>query len=442
MLPVAAEVAPAASRVVLFVADGLRADRFFELVHGKDEGKDIEGSARTRAPFLRSVMRGAGAWGISHTRVPTESRPGHVALLSGLYEDLNPALVGLYADPFDSVFNGSSHAWTFGSPDIMGIFNAAGMLRRGGRQSAAEAATAAAVGDATSGGSRHFREQEENDKNEDIEDVMSAETYDASEQDFGKAAGGALSTDKSYLDAWVFDRVRALFRRAGGGGTGGNATLAAQLRRKKSVFFLHLLGLDTNGHAHRPDSPEYLSNIKLVDAGVAAMVAEFEAFYGHDGRTAFVFTADHGMGSRGSHGDGHPENTRTPLVVWGAGVQSGGARQQQPRAHQPRAEDWADVVDHDRSPAVAASSAARVRRMLRDEALRAVGSGAEGADAALDEVLEQQRLQQGDGGPREDGTRVRQRRLHEDEATAALAAEQVSHRNTGFVPFAAPLSFH
>lgn len=65
---------------------------------------------------------------------------------------------------------------------------------------------------------------------------------------------------------------------------------------------------------------EYLTNIATVDYGIQEVEALLEEFYHHDNRTAYIMTADHGMTDWGSHGAGHPSETLTPLVAWGAGI--------------------------------------------------------------------------------------------------------------------------
>jgi phosphatidylinositol glycan class N len=116
------------------------------------------------------------------------------------------------------------------------------------------------------------------------------------------------------LDEWVFNKSCTLFESAA-----TNATLAAIMRTDGAIFFHHLLTLDSSGHVNKPYSPAYLANVARVDAGVRRVHDLAEAFFG-EGNTAYVFTADHGMSNRGSHGDGQPVLTQTPIIAWGAGV--------------------------------------------------------------------------------------------------------------------------
>ena len=137
-------------------------------------------------------------------------------------------------------------------------------------------------------------------------DKVDWQVYNEEAEDFTK--------DAVELDTWVLHRMRDVFSRAQ-----RDPKADARLRQPKTLFFLHLLGLDTTGHTYRPMSAEYVGNTIVVDEIVRQVSHLFEDFYG-DNKTAFLVTADHGMSRKGNHGDGDPDNSRTPLVAWGAGV--------------------------------------------------------------------------------------------------------------------------
>ncbi|RKP21014.1 alkaline phosphatase-like protein, partial [Rozella allomycis CSF55] len=264
MTPHRVEADAPAKRLVLIVGksfydlisgDGLRADKLFE--------------SNFRAPYLHSLIANNATYGISHTRVPTESRPGHVAIIAGFYEDVSSVTKGWKMNPveFDSVFNQSRHTWSFGSPDILPMF------KHGARDTSK------------------------------IETFM----YDSHFEDFSK--------DAIELDKFSFDMFDELLKNAT-----NDHILHERLHSDQIVFFLHLLGLDTNGHTYGPHSESYYKNIKYVDKKIKELESKLNEFYNHDRKTAYIFTADHGMSDLGSHGDGDPDNTRTPIIAWGAGI--------------------------------------------------------------------------------------------------------------------------
>ncbi|GLV46026.1 Phosphatidylinositol glycan anchor biosynthesis class N [Carabus blaptoides fortunei] len=262
MTPFKSNIKPPAKRLVFIVSDGLRA----ETLYGSNYTKLSE--MENIAPYLSSIVHNIGCWGTSHTRVPTESRPGHVALIAGIYEDPSAVAKGWKENPvdFDTVFNESRYTWSWGSPDILPMF--------------------------TKVSGKH----------------VFAQSYSAEEEDFSGKQSTAL------LDKWVFDHFKQfLFS------TGKEKQLSEQIRSDKVIFFLHLLGMDTAGHTHKPYSEEHIHNLLVVDEGVKEINDLVNNFYKDNG-TVFIFTSDHGMTDWGSHGAGSKFETETPFIAWGAGI--------------------------------------------------------------------------------------------------------------------------
>ena len=71
--------------------------------------------------------------------------------------------------------------------------------------------------------------------------------YDESFEDFSKE-------NSDYLDTWVLERVEQFFLEE-----------KEDKNSEKEIYFFHLLGSDTNGHAHKPSSFQYKNNVNVVD---------------------------------------------------------------------------------------------------------------------------------------------------------------------------------
>lgn len=161
-------------------------------------------------------MKEHGSWGVAHTTVPTESRPGHVALLAGIYEDPSAIAKGWKENPvdFDSVINQSRNAYGWGSPDIMKIFNKGDEMIY----------CLCVIFIPFVGGQPHVH----------------LKSYTSQMEDFAKR-----SID---LDEWVLKEVVNKLREERDNSQCNEFCLDGNL------YFLHLLGMDSVGHASKPNS--------------------------------------------------------------------------------------------------------------------------------------------------------------------------------------------
>eukprot|EP00762_Andalucia_godoyi_P004596 ANDGO_05140.mRNA.1 GPI ethanolamine phosphate transferase 1 len=229
-----------------------------------DKFFEMTPSGSPPAPFLHSLYTNRkAAFGIQHTAMPTESRPCHTSMFAGIFEDPSAVVTAWKEAPIwaDTIFHHVSYGFLFGDYDVAGIF-------------------------------------------EFLPNVYT-ETFGS---DFIKFSEWAPKYDN-----WVFDRVMNLFTNP------QSADMERKMKTPKAAFFLHLMGPDTSGHAQDPQANTYMEVIRNIDNRIKNLSETVNAYYG-DEKTVFVFTADHGMTDKSSHGAGEPETTRTPVVVWGPGV--------------------------------------------------------------------------------------------------------------------------
>eukprot|EP00835_Amoeboradix_gromovi_P001831 NODE_92_length_21718_cov_0.361950.p5 type:complete len:611 gc:universal NODE_92_length_21718_cov_0.361950:5451-7283(+) len=259
-------------RVVIAVADGLRHDTFYN--------PKFNNNTALVSPFVFSKVF-QGAYGTSLCSVPTESRPGHMSLFCGITEDPSAVLKGWSKNPVevDCIFN-NTNSYLFGDLGITHTYVP------------------------------HIELYLENGHLIGYDDKHYIDGFP--QYDF--------KTDYLRMNKFVRDGVFNLFEKAK-----SNSTLLKQLH-EPSIFFFHFCGVDSAGHAFRPHSVEYVNTVKQVDKYLEEISVLFNSFYGQpdesetqnmDSDTTWIYTADHGMSDRGSHGDSDPNSVKTPFVIWG-----------------------------------------------------------------------------------------------------------------------------
>lgn len=245
---------PPAKRAVVFIADGTKADSIF----------GFNSSGMPTAPFLRNIIQTKGSFGVSYAGLPTETRSCVTVLLAGHFLEFQEIFELYFYEKTstDHILNESNWAWSFGSPEIIHIYQSS-------------------------------------KKPPNIE----IEPYDN------------LNMSNKYAESQrVFEQFYDLFERAK-----EDKDLAHRLRQQRNTISVHLVGVDTSGHTKGAQDPDYFDQITFIDQGIEKAVKIIEEFFG-DKDTVYLLSSDHGMKDTFSHFGDNIENIRIPFIAWGAGI--------------------------------------------------------------------------------------------------------------------------
>jgi phosphatidylinositol glycan class N len=259
------------NRVVLISFDGFRADTFYETIN---MGKN---------PFLENIIKNRGVYGVSHLKVPTESKPCFTAMSTGHFQDGSLALKHIFGEYVnsDSIYKQSNYAW--GTGFIIDYFT-------------------------------------KDTKNMDNVPLVSY-PYN----------------DEFYI-SYNYNLFHTIIDFLNNAKNNTNSTTYKRLLLDKITFLMHVTETDGLGHKYGPKSNEIKNNLMNLDKNFSSLENAFYNFY-HDNKTTFILTSDHGMNMKKFHGDDDVGCKRVPFLAWGAGIRKSIHREQKPQG-EDTPEDW------------------------------------------------------------------------------------------------------
>ncbi|VUZ40331.1 unnamed protein product [Hymenolepis diminuta] len=250
---------PFSKRVILISIDGLA-------IH------ILQTSEQNRISFLMRMAETKGVMGIVKAEAPTETRPRHVALLSGFNEDLFN-IWGFWKrnlHPFESILHNAQFSWAYGDPVAIKPF----LVEATDRRSSS----------------------------------MKLEYYPE------------ISHNSMYADDFVLKKFKTFIE------TDLNKFIEAdevtQDGRRGKLLFLHLCSVDDAGHHGGYNAPLYDQIVLNANVIIEQIYELYRKKVSEEDlvSTTFIVTADHGTKPEGGHGGSTDDEIFVPFFAWGAGI--------------------------------------------------------------------------------------------------------------------------